>query len=91
MEVLSEFAKYAFSVLKRKSRNFERSVLKYVGIKISALTHSGWKRRFCVNAGDRLFLSDNEQNFLCIFQLSPATAPKAHGGDHKQTRLNHEG
>ena len=54
MEVLGEFAKYAFSVLKRKRRNLERSVHKYVSIKISALTYSGRKMRFCVNAGDRL-------------------------------------
>ena len=54
MEVLGEFAKYAFFVLKRKRRDFERSVLKYVSIKISALTHSGRKRRVCVNQPDRL-------------------------------------
>ena len=54
MEVLGEFAKYAFCVLKRKRRYFERSVLKYVSIKIPALTHSGRKSRFCVNAADRL-------------------------------------
>jgi len=35
--VLVEFAKYAFCDLKRKRRDFERSVLKYVSIKISAL------------------------------------------------------
>ena len=39
VEVLGEFAKYAFCVLKRKRRDFERSGLKYVSIKISALTH----------------------------------------------------
>ena len=55
MRVLGEFAKYAFCVLKRKRRDFERSVLKYVSIKISALTHSGRKRRVCVNAADRLW------------------------------------
>ena len=53
--MLGEFAKYAFSVLKRKRRNFERSVLKYVSIKISALTYSGRKMRFYVNAADRLW------------------------------------
>ena len=52
--VLDEFAKYAFFGLKRKRRNFERSVLKYVSIKIPALTHSGRKSRVCVNAADRL-------------------------------------
>ena len=39
MRVLGEFAKYAFFVLKGKRRDFERSVLKYVSLKISALTH----------------------------------------------------
>ena len=52
--VLGEFAKYAFCGLKRKRRNFERSVLKYVSIKIPALTHSGRKSRVCVNQPDRL-------------------------------------
>ena len=52
--MLGEFAKYAFFGLKRKRRDFERSVLKYVSIKIPALTHSGRKSRFCVNAADRL-------------------------------------
>ena len=55
MEVLGEFAKYAFFVLKRKRRDFERSVLKYVSIKITALTHSGRKRRVCVNQPDGLW------------------------------------
>ena len=36
---VEEFAKYAFFVLKGKRRDFERSVLKYVSLKISALTH----------------------------------------------------
>ena len=49
-----EFAKYAFCGLKRKRRDFERSVLKYVSIKIPALTHSGRKSRVCVNGTDRL-------------------------------------
>ena len=78
MEVLSEFAKYAFSVLKRKSRNFERSVLKYVGIKISALTHSGWKSRFYLNAADRLLpfrqvthLNCNERFSALRHRVSP--------------------
>ena len=52
--MLGEFAKYAFFGLKRKRRNFERSVLKYVSIKIPTLTHSGRKSRFCVNVADRL-------------------------------------
>ncbi|UIB00213.1 hypothetical protein KUD97_00600 [Desulfovibrio desulfuricans] len=52
--VLGEFAKYAFCGLKRKRRDFERSVLKYVSIKIPALTHSGRKSRVCVNQPDRL-------------------------------------
>ena len=55
MQVLGESAKYAFCGLKRKRRDFERSVLKYVSIKIPALTHSGRKRRFCVNAPGRLW------------------------------------
>ena len=59
MEVLGEFAKYAFFVLKRKRRDFERSVLKYVSIKTPALTHSGRKSRFCVNASDRLWTQTN--------------------------------
>ena len=52
--VLGEFAKYAFCGLKRKRRDFERSVLMYVSIKIPALTHSGCKSRVCVNQPDRL-------------------------------------
>ena len=51
---MGEFAKYAFCGLKRKSRDFERSVLRYVSIKIPALTHSGRKRRVCVNQPDGL-------------------------------------
>ena len=43
-----------FCGLKRKRRVFERSILKYVIIKIPALTHSGRKRRVCVYAADRL-------------------------------------
>ena len=52
--VLGEFAKYAFCGLKRKHRDFERSVLKYVSIKIPALTHPGRKSRVCLNQPDRL-------------------------------------
>ena len=52
--MLGEFAKYAFCGLKRKRRDFERSVLKYVSIKNRILTQSGQKRRVCVNALDRL-------------------------------------
>ena len=55
MEVLGEFAKYDFYGLKRKRRDFERSVLRYVSIKIPALTHSGRKRRVCVNQPDGLW------------------------------------
>ena len=51
--VLGEFAKYAFCGPKRKRRDFERSVLKYVSIKIPMLTHSGCKHRVCVNQPDR--------------------------------------
>ena len=43
-----------FYGLKRKRRDFERSVLVYVSIKIPALTHSGRKSRVCVNQPDRL-------------------------------------
>ena len=39
VQVLGEFANCAFFVLKKKCRDFERSVLKYVSIKIPALTH----------------------------------------------------
>ncbi|KAF5085948.1 hypothetical protein DSECCO2_64440 [anaerobic digester metagenome] len=53
--MLSEFAKYAFCGLKRKRRDFERNVLKYVSIKIPALTHAGCKSRVCVNTLDRLY------------------------------------
>ena len=52
--MLGEFAKYGFCGLKRKRRDFERSVLMYVSIKIPALTHSGRKSRVCVNQPDRL-------------------------------------
>ena len=65
--MLGEFAKYAFFGLKRKRRDFERSVLKYVSIKIPALTHSGRKRRVCVNAADRLLPRNKEQN---LFEFS---------------------
>ena len=68
--VLGEFAKYAFFGLKRKRRDFERSVLKYVSIKIPALTHSGRKSRVCVNTADRL-LPPSTQNF----SLSPSPMP----------------
>ena len=46
VKVLGEFAKYAFFDMKMKRRDFERSVLRYVSIKISALTHSGRKDGF---------------------------------------------
>ena len=62
--VLGEFAKYAFCGLKRKRRDFERSVLKYVSIKIPALTHSGHKSRVCVNQPDRL--TPNRKATICM-------------------------
>ena len=72
--VLDEFAKYAFFGLKRKRRNFERSVLKYVSIKIPALTHSGRKRRVCVNAADRLLPPGTKNKFSLYFPSSPRAA-----------------
>jgi hypothetical protein len=65
--VLREFAKYAFCGLKRKRRDFERSVLMYVSIKIPALTHSGWKMRVCVNQLNRLLPPNQGTYPLCIF------------------------
>ena len=65
--VLGEFAKYAFCGLKRKRRDFERSVLKYVSIKIPALTHSGRKSRVCVNALDRLTPPPNSPSLTGLF------------------------
>ena len=69
--VLSEFAKYAFCGLKRKRRDFERSVLKYVSIKIPALTHSGRKSRVCVNQPDRL--TPCHQALLCFPAFLPSS------------------
>ena len=63
--VLGEFAKYAFCGLKRKRRDFERSVLKYVSMKIPALTHSGCKSRVCVNQPDRL-TPPGKTLFFCV-------------------------
>ena len=79
--MLGEFAKYAFCGLKRKRRDFERSVLKYVSIKIPALTHSGRKSRVCVNQPDRL----TPLTCFCLFspglsRLSPGTQSKAGRG-----------
>ena len=74
MEVLGEFAKYAFCVLKRKRRDFERSVLKYVSIKIPALTHSGQKSRVCVNQPDRLLPPEQRTTLLCVFPTLPKSA-----------------
>ena len=75
MRVLGKFAKYAFCGLKRKRRDFERSVLKCVSIKISALMHSGRKRRVCVNVPDRLAPTDSfvgsAVSFLPVLLLSP--------------------
>ena len=65
--MLGEFAKYAFCGLKRKRRDFERSVLKYVSIKIPALTHSGRKSRVCVNALDRLTPPPNSPSLTVLF------------------------
>ena len=70
--VLGEFAKYAFFVLKRKRRDFERSVLMHVSIKIPALTHSGRKSRFCVNTPDRLSPGATRKTSLC-FPAFPST------------------
>ena len=64
--VLGEFAKYAFFGLKRKRRDFERSVLMYVSIKIPALTHSGGKSRVCVNQPDRLIHTTNLIPAFCL-------------------------
>ena len=73
--MLDEFAKYAFFGLKRKRRNFERSVLKYVSIKIPALTHSGRKSRVCVNQPDRLSPAANP--LLLFFCLPPWPSSEA--------------
>ena len=73
--MLGEFAKYAFCGLKRKRRDFERSVLKYVSIKIPALTHSGRKSRVCVNQPDRLTpTAKTFSAFLPFFPLLLANA-----------------
>ena len=69
--VLGEFAKYAFCGLKRKRRGFERSVLKYVSIKIPALTHSGHKSRVCVNQPDRLSPNHLTSSLLLPFLAFP--------------------
>ena len=79
--MLGEFAKYAFFGLKRKRRDFERSVLKYVSIKIQALTHSGRKSRFCVNAADRLLPPEQRANYFAFLQLSPSRA-QSHKNNH---------
>ena len=71
--MLGKFAKYAFCGLKRKRRDFERSVLKYVSIKIPALTHSGRKSRVCVNVPDRLLHPIHVCLFLpCGHSVSPS-------------------
>ena len=75
---MGEFAKYVFCGLKRKRRNFERNVLKYVSIKISALTHSGCKSRVCVNQPDRLSPAANP--LLLFFCLPPCPSSKAGRG-----------
>jgi len=73
--VLGEFAKYAFCGLKRKRRNFERSVLMYVSIKIQALTHSGRKSRVCVNQPDRLTQTTVQRVFPASSFFSRLTHP----------------
>ena len=55
MEVLGEFAKYAFLWPDKENWFFKRSVLKYVSIKKTILTQSGQKRRVCVNQPDGLW------------------------------------
>ena len=75
--MLGEFAKYAFCVLKRKRRYFERSVLKYVSIKIPALTHSGRKSRVCVNALDRLLPALTDSYCLSSLFYSPMPSYRA--------------
>ena len=74
--MLGEFAKYAFCGLKRKRRDFERSVLKYVSIKIPALTHSGRKSRVCVNQPDRLTPPPNSSRLF--LPSSPLTLPQGY-------------
>ena len=83
--MLSEFAKYAFCGLKRKRRDFERSVLKYVSIKIPALTHAGYKSRGCVNALDRLYPNPN-QKFFSTFGPSPQTGCNPWGNSPRNHR-----
>ena len=73
---MGEFAKYAFCGLKRKRRDFERSVLKYVSIKILALTHSGRKRRVCVNQPDRLLRPEGESSFCVLLGADAFRAEK---------------
>ena len=75
--MLGEFAKYAFFGLKRKRRDFERSVLKYVSIKISAVTHSGRKRRVCVNQPDRLLRPEGESAFCVLHGADAFRAEKS--------------
>ena len=88
-EVLGEFAKYAFCGLKRKRRDFERSVLKYVSIKIPALTHSGRKSRVCVNQPDRLLPPEQSaspplpflnRKVLCILPCRRGGSPSGEVG-----------
>ena len=70
MRVLGEFAKYAFCDLKRKRRDFERSVLMYVSIKIPALTYSERKSRVCVNQPDRLLPPFRVEIHFCLSLLT---------------------
>ena len=80
--VLREFAKYAFCGLKRKHRNFERSVLKNVSIKIPVLTHSGHKSRVCVNALDRLTTNHRSKMIPRFFFFSRLTHAAARQSPH---------
>ena len=77
-----------FSGLTRKNPAFERSVLKYVSIKIPVLTHSGRKRRVCVNQPDRLTHPAKTLPYFCLFLpdfllflpfLTPSTPPSKAG------------
>ena len=83
--VLGEFAKYAFCGLKRKRRDFERSVLKYVSIKIPALTHSGHKSRVCVNQPDRL--TPNRKATICMVGFIPGARWILFSGKEDKTAL----
>ena len=86
--MLGEFAKYAFCGLKRKRRDFERSVLKYVSIKIPALTHSGRKSRVCINALDRLSPPPSPTRLPAFLPSSTRQCPRT--GQTKDTSRPHQ-